>query len=186
MTQSLENKTKTANYVDRNSHTPFASLGPLVEPITIGPSIAIKGDISGSEPLYIEGTVEGRLNFPEHRVTIGRRANVVADIHARELIVMGNLKGNVRCTEYAEIRTEATMTGDVLAQRVRIEEGAILRGSVEIQRVAEKKPDVSTSEAIETPKLALVEKPKAAAAAAGAGREATAVHGSSVLLEPKD
>lgn len=69
------------------------SAGVVTEQATIGASIVIKGEVSGSEPLFIDGTVEGLVHCPEHRVTIGRNSTVKADIQAREVAVIGSVKG---------------------------------------------------------------------------------------------
>ena len=66
------------------------SSGQVTEAATIGASVVIRGDVSGHEPLFIDGTVEGSINFLEHRVTVGRSSRIRADIRAREVVVMGS------------------------------------------------------------------------------------------------
>ena len=94
----------------------------------------IKGEVSGSEPLYIDGQVEGTITIMENRLTIGRNGSVTANISAKELMVMGKLSGNVNVTERVAIRGEGSLTGDVVAQRLSIEDGAFFKGSVELKK----------------------------------------------------
>ena len=96
-----------------------------MEQATIGRSVVIKGDISGSESLYIDGRVEGTINFTDSRVTIGRNAVIVANVSAKEVVVMGTVTGNIHCSDRLDIRSEATVTGDVVTPRVCIEDGAL-------------------------------------------------------------
>jgi cytoskeletal protein CcmA (bactofilin family) len=133
---------------------------PPVEQATLGRSLLIKGEVIGSEPLYIDGRVEGSIQLAGHRLTIGHHGSVVANIEADEVVIMGSVKGNVQCTERLDIRTEGSLVGDVAAQRISIEEGAVLKGSVEVRAGAQKR-DKEHSAASPS------EKPKAAAATAG-------------------
>lgn len=110
------------------------SAGPVTEHATIGASIVIKGDVSGKEHLFIDGTVEGSIHFPDHRVTIGRSSKVQADIHAREVVVMGTVQGDIHCADLLDIRADSHIQGQIVTRRVRIDDGAFLKGSVEIQR----------------------------------------------------
>src|SRR5579884_3835895 len=84
---------------------------------TIGKSLVIKGEVTGSESLYIDGRVEGSINLPGNRVTVGRNGVVNANINAREVVVLGKVKGNLTASDRVDIRTEGSLTGDVVAQR---------------------------------------------------------------------
>ena len=140
-----------------NSYTPVKTISTPVEQATIGRSVVIKGEVSGAESLYIDGQVEGTLNFADHRVTVGRNGNVQANIIARDVIIMGKVQGNLECTDRVDIRSEGSLTGDVVAERISVEDGAIMKGSVQV-RSAERKQE----------KTAVAEQPKALAAGAGA------------------
>ena len=105
-----------------------------VEHATIGASIVIKGEITGNEALFVDGNVEGTINIPGHRVTVGRNSTVKADINAREVVIMGEVRGNIHCDDLLDIRSESHLTGQIVTQRIRIDDGAVLKGSVEIQR----------------------------------------------------
>src|SRR5712691_4383058 len=143
-----------------------------VEQATIGRSLVVKGEISGSESLYIDGKVEGSVTLSDSRVTIGRNGSVSANISAREVVILGKVHGNIQCTDRLDIRSEGALTGDVITQRISVEDGAILKGSVQV-RAAEQKTDKSQHTrakpaSAEPAKPATTEHPKAAAAVAGA------------------
>lgn len=150
--------------------SPSKSVSVPVEQATIGRSVVIKGEVSGSESLYIDGRIEGTVNFAEHRVTIGRNGSVAANINAREVVILGKVQGNIQVTDRLDIRSEGSLTGDVITQRISVEDGAILKGSVQV-RAVEHKPDKSQPQAQKQAqpesKPAAIEQPKAAAAAAG-------------------
>jgi cytoskeletal protein CcmA (bactofilin family) len=152
------------------------SVGAVTEHATIGASIVIKGDVTGKEHLFIEGTVEGSIHFPDHRVTIGRSSTVKADIQAREVVVMGTVQGDMHCGDLLDIRADSHIQGQLVTRRVRIDDGAFLKGSVEIQR-AEK-------ETREVPKAAAVpSKPEFAVEPAPAGSVPSAM-ASAATAEP--
>jgi len=92
----------------------------------------IKGEVSGSESLYVDGRIEGSITFKDHRVTVGRNGVVQANISAREVVIMGKVTGNVECSDRVDIRSEGTLTGDVVSARISVEDGALLRGSVQL------------------------------------------------------
>src|SRR5206468_12709882 len=95
-----------------------------IEQATIGRTLVIKGEVSGSESLYIDGRIEGALTFKDHRVTVGRNGVVQANIAAREVVIMGKVTGNVECSDRVDIRSEGTLTGDVVSARISVEDGA--------------------------------------------------------------
>jgi cytoskeletal protein CcmA (bactofilin family) len=101
---------------------------------TIGKGLFIKGEISGSESLYIDGKVEGSVNLPGNRVTIGRNGQVAASITAREIVVLGKVRGNVTATDRVDIRAEGSLSGDVAAARISIEDGAFFKGGIDIRK----------------------------------------------------
>ncbi|HKF22151.1 MAG TPA: polymer-forming cytoskeletal protein [Candidatus Angelobacter sp.] len=108
------------------------------EQATIGKSLVIKGEVSGSEALYIDGRVEGTINLPGHRVTVGRNGQVQANINAREVVILGKVKGNVTASDRAEIRNEGSLSGDVVCQRICIEDGAYFKGGIDIRKTGAK------------------------------------------------
>ena len=133
------------------TYNPVKTVTAPLEQATIGRSVIIKGDISGAEPLFIDGQVEGTIALTDHRVTIGRNGSVTANISAKEVVIMGKVTGNIECSDRLDIRGEGTLIGDVVTQRISVEDGAVMTGRVQV-RAAEKAN----------------EKPKAAATSAGA------------------
>ena len=116
----------------------------------IGKSIVIKGEITASDPLYINGAVEGLILAPAHRVTIGKEGKVKADISAREVVIMGEVHGNLDGGDSVEIRSEGSLTGDLAAHRISVEDGAFLKGAVDVRKAAE----MDNAEVPEEPQLA--------------------------------
>jgi cytoskeletal protein CcmA (bactofilin family) len=104
------------------------------EQATIGKSLVVKGELSGSESLYIDGKVEGAINLPGNRVTVGRNGQVAANIVAREIVVLGKVRGNCQASDRVDIRSEGSLTGDVIAARISIEDGAFFKGGIDIRK----------------------------------------------------
>jgi cytoskeletal protein CcmA (bactofilin family) len=101
----------------------------------IGKSITIKGDLTGSEDLVIEGRVEGgRIELPENELTVGANGHVSAEVQAKSVIVIGKVAANVGATEKIEIQASGSVEGNVCAPRLIVQEGAVLNGSVETQK----------------------------------------------------
>jgi cytoskeletal protein CcmA (bactofilin family) len=105
----------------------------------------VKGEVTGSESLYIDGKVEGAINLPGNRVTVGRNGQVAANISAREVVVLGKVRGNINASDRVDIRSEGSLTGDVIAQRISIEDGAFFKGGIDIRKPGS--PDSKPSEA---------------------------------------
>ena len=100
----------------------------------IGKSVIIKGELSGSEDLYVDGQVEGSIELPGNRLIIGPHGQVRANVNAKGVIVQGKLDGNIRASERAELTKSAIAVGDIVTQRIAIEEGAYFKGKVDIQK----------------------------------------------------
>jgi cytoskeletal protein CcmA (bactofilin family) len=101
---------------------------------TIGKSLVVKGEVTGSESLYVDGKVDGSINLPGNRVTVGRNGQVTANITAREIVVLGKVRGNVNASDRVDIRSEGSLSGDVVAQRISIEDGAFFKGGIDIRK----------------------------------------------------
>ncbi len=121
-----------------NQITPVKTMTSPIEQATIGRTVVIKGEVSGNESLYIDGRVEGSVTFKDHRVTVGRNGVVQANISAREVVIMGKVTGNVECSDRVDIRSEGTLNGDVVSARISVEDGAMLRGSVQLNPTEQK------------------------------------------------
>lgn len=121
---------------------------------TIGKSLVIKGEVTGSESLYIDGRVEGSINLAGNRVTVGRNGVVSANINAREIVVLGKVRGNLTASDRVDIRSDGSLTGDVVAARISIEDGAFFKGGIDIRKAGQKtngeeaKPSTSSTEAV--------------------------------------
>ena len=154
-----------------NSYNPVKTTTAPIEQATIGRSLVIKGEITGSEALYIDGRIEGKITLTDNRVTIGRNGIVQADITAREVVVMGKVTGNLECSDRVDIRSEGVVHGNVLTERVSVEDGAVLKGGIEVrsgQQKQQKNQAQPQVKAVEAPKPSAPEPPKAVAAIAGA------------------
>ena len=108
------------------------------EPAAIGPSISIVGDVTGEEDLTILGKVQGKVELPQHSVTVGESGRVDADIRAKIVSVAGEVHGNLLAGEQILIRKTATMLGNLTAPRVGLEDGCRFRGTVDMETPPEK------------------------------------------------
>ena len=104
----------------------------------IGKSVVIKGELSCSEDLYIDGQVEGTIDPKGNRLTIGPNGRVKANINACAVIVQGKLEGNIQASHRVDLKQSAVVMGDIATQRISIDEGAYFKGSVNIQKEAPK------------------------------------------------
>ena len=120
---------------------------------SISKGLFIKGEITGSESLFIDGKVEGSINLNGNRVTVGRNGQVAASITAREVVVLGKVRGNVTATDRVDIRAEGALTGDVAAARISIEDGAFFKGGIDIRK-PDQKPAATPAASAPTPAAA--------------------------------
>jgi cytoskeletal protein CcmA (bactofilin family) len=104
------------------------------EPASIGKSIVIRGEVSGSEDLAVEGQVEGKIELRDHILTVGSNGHVHAHILAKSIIVLGQVRGNLTADEKVDIREKGSVEGDIVAPRVAIADGANFRGSIDMRR----------------------------------------------------
>jgi len=102
--------------------------------VNIGTSVVIKGELSGSEDLTIEGQVDGKIELRQNILTIGPNAKIKAQVFAKAVIIQGEVHGNVAATEKVDIRDGGSVDGDLSAPRVAIADGAHFRGSIDMQR----------------------------------------------------
>ena len=139
------------------------------EVATIGKSVVVKGELSGSEDLIVDGEVEGSISLRGQSLTVGPNGRVRANVEARNVILHGRVDGDVHATERVELRKTASLTGDISTARISIEDGAFFKGTIDIQ-----KPE---------PAGKLDAKPPANALSAAAPVAVSSAQGS--LLEPK-
>lgn len=152
---------------------PRPTEGFRAEMAHIGKSVLIKGELSGSEDLYLDGEVEGSVELKQHSLTIGPHGLVRANIHAREIVVHGKVDGNVIGDDRVELKKSAVLAGDVSTQRIVIEDGAFFKGAIDIKKDTTR-PDAQDSR-----------RESAMGAAAGAGSGSSRVETQSSLLEKK-
>jgi cytoskeletal protein CcmA (bactofilin family) len=119
-------------------------------PVNIGKSVIIKGELTGSEDLTIEGHVEGKIELRQNVLTIGPNGKIKAQVFAKSVIILGEVTGNVTASEKVDLRDNGSIDGDIAAPRVAIAEGAHFRGSIDMQRTggsrpAEQKPSSAAS-----------------------------------------
>jgi len=107
----------------------------------LGSSLHVKGEIACNEDLLIDGTVEGLIQLDEWKLTVGTTAKVTADINARDVVVYGYVRGNVRARGRIEIKKDGSVNGDFTTAQIMIEDGADFKGSIEIDRSAEREAD---------------------------------------------
>ncbi len=103
----------------------------------IGKTVVIRGELKGSEDLIIDGQVEGTVSLAEGRLTIGPDANVAADLSAKEVLILGHVKGNIVATGRVELRAGSNVEGDVRALRLAVEDNAVFRGKVDLTQAQE-------------------------------------------------
>ena len=166
MLQSSDLYGKSQPAANPNAYNPVKTVSAPIDQATIGRTLVIKGEITGSEALYIDGRVEGKITMPESRVTVGRNGKVDASIQAREVIVMGKVNGNIECSDRVDIRSEGAVSGDISTVRISVEDGAALKGGIQV-RTAEK-PGQTQQKPAEASKPAVSEASKAISATASA------------------
>jgi cytoskeletal protein CcmA (bactofilin family) len=122
----------------------------------LGSSFHLKGEISGNEDLDIDGTVEGLIHIDGRKLKVGATAKLTADVIAGEVIVYGSVKGNVRGKGKIEIKKNGSVNGDLTTAQIIIEDGAYFKGSIEIEKSAEKEADKNVSSQLtSTPRKAM-------------------------------
>ena len=102
----------------------------------IGKSVLIKGELTGSEDLFLDGEVEGNIDLKDHSLTIGPNGKIRANVMARDVVVHGKVDGNVSGTERVELKRSAVLVGDIATQRIVIEDGAYFKGAIDIRKEA--------------------------------------------------
>lgn len=111
----------------------------------IGKSVLVKGELSGSEDLYLDGEVEGSIQLRDHALVVGPHGRVRANVNARDVVVHGKVDGNIRGTERVELKKSAVLVGDISTQKIIIEEGAFFKGAIDIQKEATKESSKAES-----------------------------------------
>ncbi|MBV9887685.1 MAG: polymer-forming cytoskeletal protein [Acidobacteria bacterium] len=138
---ALQSHRDTPGFSPASSQPPTSSRATAC----ISQGIKIKGEITGSEDLFIDGPVEGKLNLGSSSVTVGPNGTVKADITAREVVVRGRVEGKIAGKERVQLWNTGQVSGEISTQRLAIEDGAVLRGKVETGRPVDKSEDRAVS-----------------------------------------
>jgi cytoskeletal protein CcmA (bactofilin family) len=119
---------------------------------TIGKAVKVIGQIFTKEDLYVDGDVEGTIESQDNKVTIGPNGRVQAGIRAREVVILGQVQGNVEAADKVDIRKDAKLVGDIVTSRISIEDGALFKGSIDIRK-AEPKPSAGPAIVASAPSM---------------------------------
>jgi cytoskeletal protein CcmA (bactofilin family) len=128
----------------------------------IGKSVMIKGELSGSEDLYLDGEVEGSIELHDHNLTVGPNGRVKANINAKEVVIQGKVDGSVSGSDRVELRKSGVLVGDIITQRIVIEDGAYFKGGIDIRKdhnQGAKREQSSASSSTSTPVTAVSTSP---------------------------
>lgn len=142
---------------------------PMSGTAHIGRSVLIKGELSGSEDLYLDGTVEGSIELPGNNLMVGPNGRVRAGIRARGVVIEGKVDGDIEASERVELRKTAVLTGSIVTQRVSIEDGAYFKGGVDVKRQAAPAAAAQPAAAQPRPEVKREPLPPAPAAAPASG-----------------
>lgn len=134
----------------RSGNASKSSVSAVGAQSRIGKTLLIKGEITGSESVLIEGKVEGSIALPGDRVTVGRDGRVSANIAAQDIVVLGEVLGSCNATDQLDIRCEGSLYGDVVVSRISVEEGAYLTGSIDIRKAPVPSPKAEEEELVES------------------------------------
>ncbi len=154
---------------------------PVGGPAHLGRSVMIKGELTGSEDLYVDGTVEGTIQLPGSNLMVGPNGRVRAGIHARGVIIEGKVDGDIEASERVELRKTAVLMGSIVTQRVVIEDGAYFKGGVDVKKAAAPAPAPGQSQ----PRPEFKHEPAPAAAATSAAASGGASSTKPPVLEQK-
>lgn len=147
--------------------TSFTPPAPARGVSRITSGIRIKGEISGNDDLYIDGQVEGQFRFPQSKVTVGPNGRVQANIEAREIIVEGTVNGNLKASASVQLGGSSQVQGSLTTPRISIDDGARLRGKVEMTRASDSKEATNLAPLVPVPPMKLSAPPQTIARASG-------------------
>jgi cytoskeletal protein CcmA (bactofilin family) len=136
--------TAPANVHKSTMETPRVPGSASRAPAWLGPGLKIKGQISGTEDLQMECKVDGPISLGGHRLTIGQNARVNGEITASEVVVFGEVSGNLVASDRIEIKKHGSVVGDLKTSRIVIEDGAYFKGAIEVARKAQPNMDLDT------------------------------------------
>ena len=115
-----------------NPSTPAQGGSPARSSARLGSSLHIKGHITGTEDLQIDGKIDGPISLRGHELTVGPTAQLTPEIHAREGVVYGKVVGNLHARDRVDVKSDGSVIGDISTARISIEDGAQFKGRIEI------------------------------------------------------
>jgi cytoskeletal protein CcmA (bactofilin family) len=115
-----------------NPSTPAQGSSPARSSARLGSSLHIKGHITGTEDLQIDGKIDGPISLNGHELTVGPTAQLTSEIHAREVVVYGKVVGNLHARDRVDVKSDGSVIGDISTARISIEDGAQFKGRIEI------------------------------------------------------
>lgn len=115
------------------SPAPRASESGSTGRAVIGAATTVRGEMSGEEDLLVEGRVEGKIVLSQNAVTVGAKGKIAAEVHARAILIDGEVEGNLIAEEQIVIRRSGRVRGDMVSPRVTIEDGARFKGSIDME-----------------------------------------------------
>lgn len=140
---SLNSQTSVAPVAPLNAQKetprPAASYSERADVGHIGKSVVIRGELTGSEDLYLDGDIEGTIDLRDHKLVIGPNGKIKATVSARDLVIHGKVEGNVSGSERVELKKSCSVVGDISTQRIVIEDGAFFKGAIDIKESAPRK-----------------------------------------------
>lgn len=139
----------------RPGNSAKSSVAAVSAQSVIGKSLIIKGEITGTESVQIDGIVEGTVMLPDDRVTVGPSGRVSADVIAQDIVVHGEVIGDCEATDHLYVRREGSICGNIVAARISVEDGAYLTGTVDIRRESKPAPEAEEQETVEQEPLEL-------------------------------
>ncbi len=128
----------------------------------IGRSVLVKGELSGSEDLYVDGEVEGSVELRDHNLTVGPNGRVRANINAKEVVIHGKVDGNISGSDRVELRKSAVLVGDIVTRRIIIEDGAYFKGGIDVSKDSAKTASSTTSSSTTSTPVTSVHPPHSA------------------------
>lgn len=137
----------------------------------VGKAVVVKGEIHSREDLYIDGEIQGTVELMESKLTIGPNGRIQASVRAREVVVFGNVQGNVEALEKIDIRKDARLVGDIRTARIVIEDGAYFKGSIDILKPEPKPAPKPAAQPAQPSQAAVAQKPAVAEQPALQGSE---------------
>ena len=148
--QSVDASSSSVSDPVRQVRSGNVAKSPVGAQSTIGKTLLIKGEITGSGSVHIEGKVEGSIALPHDRVTVGSNGRVSANIAAQDIVVLGEVLGSCNASDHLDIRRDGSLCGDVLVSRISVEDGAYLTGSIDIRRAPTPAPEAEEQAPVES------------------------------------